>query len=131
MDLSAFIQSPPIIQIHAVSATAALIGGISLFVLPKGRKWHRWIGIFTAVCLVETTFTALFITHPSRGHWSALHWTIPFTTFWIVLVLFALNQKRWPLHRWAGRITVVGTLIIPFLAAVLIPDRMMYDLVFG
>ena len=48
MNLQAFLDASPVIQLHALAALAALLlGAVQLFG-PKGSLPHRWLGLVWA-----------------------------------------------------------------------------------
>jgi len=129
--LALFAAASPIIQVHAVMATAAiLIGGVQ-FAMPKGTATHRlmgraWITIMGLVALSS------FAIHELRifGDFSPIH-------LLSVLVLVALWQgirliRRGDIarHKRAMARLYILALVITGLFTFL-PGRLMYRIFFG
>ncbi len=130
MNLHAFAEAPLVIQIHAISAGCALITGLSLLPLPRGRKAHRTLGIITAAFLTIATISAAFIFRLSNGEPSLFHALIPVAALGLFGVSMGVAQKNWKRHKNAGRGLIYGALLIPGILA-FAPDRLLHIVAFG
>ncbi|MEL6475042.1 MAG: hypothetical protein AAFQ21_13250 [Pseudomonadota bacterium] len=131
MNLSAFFDAPILIQVHASAAMAALLFGLSIFVLPKGRLPHRTLGVACAVLLLITAGTAAFIINPALGTYSWIHGFIPLTLLGLFGLAMGLSRKNFKRHRDSGRALIFGALLTPFIFAVVIDGRLMNTVFFG
>lgn len=128
MSMETFFEAPLIIQVHATSATGALVAGLLLLTVKRGRLLHRTFGITCAALVSITAVTAAFIM--GAGHWSWIHAFIPLTVMGIIGVTRGVLNRNWISHRNAGRGLIFGALLIPGLFT-LMPGRLMHAVVFG
>lgn len=131
MNLYAFTDVSPVIQIHAVAAIGALCIGATLYALPKGRKAHQRLGIACAILLAITAFTAAFIMQLNNGMWSFIHVFVPLTAMGLFGIVSAIRKRDWKKHREAGRGLIIGALFIPGMIAIFMPGRLMNVVLFG
>lgn len=82
MTLTPFLDAPLIIQLHALSAIAALlIGPVALFRRRRDR-WHRLAGRMWVIAMALTALSAAFIFEIRLiGPFSPIHLLIPLTLF--------------------------------------------------
>lgn len=130
MNLVAFSEVPPAVQIHAIAAGCALITGLSLLVLPRGRKAHRTLGITTAVLLFITALSAAFIFQLNHGWPSFIHILVPVTFIGLFGLSMSVAKKNWKQHKAAARRLIFGALVIPA-AIAFFPGRLLNIVAFG
>lgn len=126
----AFFRADPVIQIHIMAATGALLTGISIFFLPRGRRLHQSLGITTAALLAVTAISAIFITGLNGNHWSLIHAFVPLTLMGLFATGMAVSRRNFKAHRRHARGLILGALLIPA-ALTLLPGRLMHQIVFG
>ena len=61
MNIEAFLQAPWHIQLHALSAIAAVALGAVQLVAPKGTIPHRQLGYVWVALMLTVAVTAIFI----------------------------------------------------------------------
>lgn len=118
------------IQIHLVTALAALVLGAILMAVRKGRAFHRMAG-WAWVCLVSTTAgVTLFIKSLNHGTWSLLHLFTAWTLFALPLAVLAARRHAVSRHRQAMTGLFYGGFAINLLIA-FIPGRALWVMFFG
>lgn len=58
--------------VHLVSALAAVMLGLAVILLPKGRAPHRLLGLAYAFAMLVTCISALLLYHMA-GHFGLFH----------------------------------------------------------
>jgi uncharacterized membrane protein len=71
--LAPLLASPAHIVIHAAFATAALIIGAAVLLLPKGTPLHKALGRIWAALMMAVAALSFWITGLNPGHFSAIH----------------------------------------------------------
>ena len=130
MNINAFTEAPPVIQLHVIAAVSALAIGLGLLVMPKGRILHRPMGSLCAVLLLITAVSAAFIMQINNGSWSFIHAFVPLTLFGLFGLIMGIVRRRRVDHRKAAHGLIFGALLIPGLFAFL-PSRLMNVVLFG
>ena len=128
MNIAAFFNASPVIQIHALAALLALGCGLAIYTVARGRLAHRTLGVSMAGLVIVVLVSAFFIR--TSGGFSLIHGLIPFTLLGVFGVAMGLARGNWKRHRDAGRGLVFGALLIPGLLT-LVPGRLMHLVVFG
>ena len=129
-DMALFTALSPVIQVHLLTALAALLLGGVLMVVRKGRTFHRIAGWVWVSLVMVTAGATLFITELNHGGWSWLH----LFTGWVLLItpLAVLWAKRHDVRR--HRSTMMGLFYGGFainLAFAFIPGRTLWMMFFG
>ncbi len=129
-DLEVWTRLSVPIQIHLVTALAALVLGGVLMVVRKGRTFHR-LGGWAWVALVAVTAGAtLFIKVLNPGSWSLLHLLTAWTLFILPLGVLAAKRHTIVQHRARMMGLFYGGFAINVLIAFL-PGRALWVMVFG
>ncbi|MEL6661735.1 MAG: hypothetical protein AAFR33_01935 [Pseudomonadota bacterium] len=129
MRFDAFLAAPLHVQAHALAAIGALVLGLSLYTVARGRLAHRTLGLSMAALLVITLLTAFFI-RTDGGAMSWIHGFIPLTLLGLFGIAMGVAGKDWQRHKNAGRGLIFGTLLIPALFT-LMPGRLLHQVFFG
>lgn len=130
LNLSHFVDLPPAVQIHIVTAVSALVLGILMFVRRKGTRSHKIIGkLFLALMLVTAT-SAIFIRYINNGSFSWIHIFVPVTFFAAWETVHYIRKGNIKGHKRAVKGLFFGALLIPGFLSFL-PGRTMWVLVFG
>jgi uncharacterized membrane protein len=131
MNLQAFLDASPVIQVHALAAIAALLlGAVQLFG-PKGTLPHRWLGLVWAGLMALAAITAIFIREVNAGGFSFIHLFIPLTLFGLVGLARSVRPgARKGSHRRLVLTLYLAALVLPGLFT-LVPGRLMHSVLFG
>jgi uncharacterized membrane protein len=129
-DMALFTALSPVIQVHLLTALAALLLGGVLMVVRKGRTFHRVAGWVWVSLVMVTAGATVFITELNHGGWSWLH----LFTGWVLLItpLAVFWAKRHDVRR--HRRTMMGLFYGGFainLAFAFIPGRTLWMMFFG
>jgi len=126
MNLDAFLAAPAVIQVHTLSATAALVLGGVQWLGPKGTLPHRVLGTVWAGLMALTAVTAIFIREINDGGLSPIHLFIPLTLFGLVGLARSVQLRAPGRHRRTVLALYFGALVVPGLFTFL-PGRLMHD----
>ena len=131
MTLAPLLNAPPIIQIHAACAFAAIGLGVTQFLAPKGTLPHRAIGWAWAMLMIAVAGTSLFI-HTIRnwGPWSPIHLLSLFTLAIVPVAVASARRHDIPAHRQA-MIWIFSLALVVTGLFTLAPGRIMNKVVFG
>lgn len=127
MTLAPLLNASPAVQIHTLAATAALVIGAAVLVLPKGTARHRMTGRIGAIALLITALTSFAIMR--QGSLSIIHLLSVVTLVSLAVGYRAIRARRiashagWMRGAWFG---LVGAAVFT-----LLPGRIMYQVVFG
>lgn len=130
MNIQAFFEAPMIIQIHALSAFAALGVGAVQFLAPKGTLPHRTMGMVFVLLMSLTASTAIFIRQINDGNFSPIHVFVPLTFFGLIGLTYHAMKGQFRSHRRSVMGLYFGALIIPGVFTFL-PGRLMWEVVAG
>jgi uncharacterized membrane protein len=132
MTLVPLLASSPVIQVHAFAAMGAFALGAIQLTAPKGTLPHRTIGWIWVALMLAIAGSSLFI-HGLRmwGPFSPIHLLSIFTL--VVLPIAVLNARGHKViaHRNAMLGLFVGALVVAGSLAILVPGRVMHEVVFG
>lgn len=129
-NLPLFFDLPLAVQIHIVTAIAALVFGIAMFVRTKGTRSHKMIGkLFLALMLVTAT-SALFIRYLNDGSFSWIHIFVPVTFIAAFETVFYIRKGNLKGHKRAVKGLFFGALLIPG-ALSFLPGRTMWMMFFA
>ncbi|MEZ5870706.1 MAG: DUF2306 domain-containing protein [Nitratireductor sp.] len=127
MNLQPLFNASPAIQIHAISAIAALIlGGLILF-RRKGGPAHRLLGRVWVFVMFIVCATAFFI-HEIRfwGDWSPIHLLAVSTPLMLARAIWLARNHRISAHRKTMQSIYLGALVLAGLFTFL-PGRIMHS----
>ena len=132
MSLDPLLTADPAIQLHAATATAALVLGALILFRRKGTALHRLLGrVWVALMLVVAT-SALFINEIRLiGPFSPIHIFSVMTYVGIGQGLWAIRvQRNLAVHRAQMQSVYLGALILAG-AFTFLPGRRMHAVLFG
>lgn len=131
MTLAPLLQAGPAIQIHAVSAVAALLLGAVQLVAPKGTPMHRFRGAVWVVLMLAVSISSFFV-HALRvwGGWSPIHLLSLFTLAVLPLAVWRAHRHAVVEHQRAMLGLYFGGLIVAGLFTFW-PGRAMHAVLFA
>lgn len=130
MNIEVFLAAPWHIQLHALSAFAALGLGIVQFTAPKGTIPHRTLGYVWVALMATTAITAIFIRQVNDGGFSFIHIFVPITLYAIVELSIRARRGLTDKHRGTAIGAFLGALLIPG-ALSFLPGRLMWQVLFA
>lgn len=123
-------QAKPLIQVHVVAASTALLIGTVLLVGVKGTGRHRVLGWVWVAAMAAVALSSIFIRETNHGGWSFLH----LFTGWVLLALpvavAAVRRRKLALHRRMMTGLFTGGLALNSLIA-LLPGRLLWRVIAG
>lgn len=128
MNIDAFFNAPWHIQLHALSAIAAVVLGAVQLIAPKGTLPHRQLGYVWVTLMLIVAITAIFIR--TSGSFSWIHIFVPLTIFGVAGLIIQARKGLVARHRGTVLGLYLGALMIPG-AFSFIPGRLMHTVVFG
>lgn len=126
-DMSAYAKLPVMIHVAAVLPTIPLGGWLLL--ARKGTPLHRQLGKVWMVLMLITATSAIFI--QSNGSFSWIHLFVPLTFHAAWKVVATARKGDLKAHKNHLVRTYLTALMLPGLAAFLLPGRLMNVLLFG
>lgn len=111
------------VAFHVATVLPAIPLGGYLLLAPKGTKWHKILGKVWVALMLITATSAIFI--KSSGGYSFIHLFIPMT-FWASYKLVAAARRGdMKGHKKEILSLYLGALMIPGIASMAIPGRLM------
>jgi uncharacterized membrane protein len=131
MQPALFLAAPPLVQLHATTALAALGLGAWQLAAPKGTLPHRrlgwiWIGLMLAVVLSSFGITGI----RAPGAFSWIHGLSLLTLAMLPVAVLHARRGRIAAHRWAMLGLFLGALVVTG-AFTLRPGRLLGRIVFS
>lgn len=126
-DVSAYAKLPIIIHVAAVLPTIPLGGWLLL--AKKGTALHKQLGKLWLVLMLVTASSAIFI--KTSGSFSWIHLFVPLTFHAAWKVMATARAGNIAAHKAHLVRTYLTALMIPGIAAFLIPGRLMQVLLLG
>ena len=126
-DLHLYARLPVIIHVASVLPTIPL-GGY-LLLAPKGTPRHRLLGKVWLVLMLVTATSAIFI--QTTGSFSWIHLFVPLTFHAAWKVMDTARKGQIAAHKRHLVTTYLTALMLPGVAAFLIPGRLMNVMLFG
>lgn len=130
MNWDAVTEASTVIQIHLVTALAALVFGIVMWLRPKGTPSHKFIGRLFVGMMVITAISAYFIRSLGNGGFSPIHIFVPITLIGSFLIVKSIRKGDVIAHKKHVRNMFFAALLIPG-AFSFLPGRTMWMLFFG
>ncbi|WP_371396868.1 DUF2306 domain-containing protein [Fretibacter rubidus] len=130
MNFEYITQASPAIQIHLVTALAALVFGTIMWLRPKGTKSHKFMGRAFIMMMVVTAISAYFIRTLANGSFSWIHIFVPITLIGSWQVVSSIRKGHIKKHKAHVRNMFFAALMIPG-AFSFMPGRTMWMLFFG
>ncbi len=125
--LSAYNKLPVLIHVASVVPTIPL--GAYLLLAPKGTPRHRSLGKLWLVLMLVTATSAIFI--KSGGDFSLIHLFVPMTFHAAWKVMDTARKGQIAAHKKHLVFTYLAALMLPGVAAFLIPGRLMNVMLLG
>lgn len=129
-DLALWTAQSTVLKVHVLAAVSALVIGLVLFSLRKGRAVHKVLGWSWVILMGVTAGASLFITGLNGKFYSPIHALTAFTLVMLPLGIAAIKRKDVVQHRRRMTGIFIGGLIIAG-AFTFIPGRLMWNLFFG
>ncbi len=131
MSLSPLLAAPPLVQLHAFAALAALLLGAVQLSGVKGSAMHRRMGWAWVLLMAAVALTALGITgHAGPGRYSWIHGLVALVAVLLPLAVWLARRGRIRGHGRTMLGLYLGALVITG-ALTLLPGRIMHRVVFG
>jgi uncharacterized membrane protein len=113
MTLAPLFAASPVIQIHAVAASAAFVLGLIQFLAPKGTLPHRTLGWIWVGLMLIVSGTAFFI-HSIRlwGPFSPIHLLAIFTPVMLFVAVVRARRHQANAHKWSMVGIFIGALVV-------------------
>ncbi|MEP9370554.1 DUF6622 family protein [Mesorhizobium sp. KR1-2] len=131
MTLQPLLEASPVIQIHAVSAIAALLLGAVVLFRRKGDRLHKLGGRIWVVLMATVAISSFFI-HIIRmwGPWSPVHLLAIVTLFGLVKAIMMIRSRKVVQHARIMKMVYSGGLVIAGFFTFM-PGRVMHAVLFG
>lgn len=130
MNLDAFTQASLVIQIHLLTAVAALVFGAIMWVRPKGTRSHKFMGRLFVGMMVLTAISAYFIRSLGNGSFSWIHIFVPITLIGSFFIVDSIRRGNVKAHKRHVRTMFFAALLIPG-AFSFMPGRTMWMIFFA
>jgi uncharacterized membrane protein len=121
---------PLVVQLHVLTATAALVIGTVILLRPKGRDLHKLLGWAWVIAMGITAGSSLFITGLNGDFYSLVHLLSGWTIVALPMAIYAIRNRKVESHRRAMTGMFVGGLLVAG-ALTFIPGRLMFETFFG
>ena len=128
MNIQAFLDTNPVIQIHMLSAMAALFIGLFIFLRRKGTPLHVRLGKAWVMLMFIVSFTGMFI-HEIRtwGLFSPIHLFSLIVPISLSLAIYYARKGRIADHKRSMIATFIGGNIIAG-GFTFLPGRLNHDI---
>lgn len=131
MSLDPFLAAPFAIQIHAGTATLALLLGALVLFRRKGTKLHKALGRTWVLLMLVTATSSLFINEVRLlGPFSPTHLFVPMVYGGLFIALREIRRGNVAGHQAAMKGVYMGALLLAG-AFTLLPGRRLHDMLFG
>ena len=131
MTLEPFFNAPGIVQLHALSALAALVIGSVQLVGPKGTAIHRATGYAWVILMIVIAVSSFWIKALDQWNgFSFIHLLSAITLITVPLAVLAARRGAIARHRAAMMILFWSALVLAGLFT-LAPGRVMHRVLFG
>lgn len=128
-DWALFAALPLQVKLHIASAITALLVGTVIWLLPKGRGFHKPLGWTWVIAMATTAISSLFITGLNGNSYSFIHLLSGWTIIALPMAIFAIRNRNVAMHRRNMTGIFVGGLLIAG-AFTFIPGRFMFEFFF-
>ena len=131
MTLEPMLSASFAVQLHAATATAAMLLGAFVLLRRKGTKLHKFCGRLWAVLMVVVALSALFISELRMiGPFSPIHLFVPVVFYGLFVAIRRIRAGDVAGHR-AAMVTLYFQALLLTGAFTLLPGRRMHDVLFG
>jgi len=135
MSLAPLLEAPLAIRLHVAAVCIAVVLAPVQLTAPKGTPRHRAMGWIWIAALIVACVSALFILDrpipPHLGPFSWLHLLALLTLASLWRAVAAARRHDVARHRRIMRGIAWFALGIPFVAAVAVPGRILFRVLFG
>ncbi|HEY5364474.1 MAG TPA: DUF2306 domain-containing protein [Aestuariivirga sp.] len=132
MTLNPILEATPAIQIHVVAVTAAIVLTLAQLIGKKGVTTHRVLGYSWAVSMLTAAGSSFFIhTIKLIGPFSPLHLLAILTLVTVPIGIYAARRHDVKRHKKIMLNLVVFALCGAGLFALILPGRIMFQVLFG
>lgn len=140
MSLQPLLNAPFIVQLHAISAIIAFFLGTIQLLAPKGTLPHKSLGMVFLVLMAVVAVSSIFIRPAYYGYdlpvikwFSWIHLFTVLTLWGLIEGIYFLTRsgERLKRHKWSFIGMYVGGLVIAGSFAILLPGRVMNQVIFG
>ncbi len=128
-DWALYAALPLQVKLHIASAITALLVGTVIWLLPKGRGFHKPLGWTWVIAMATTAISSLFITGLNGNSYSFIHLLSGWTIIALPMAIFAIRNRNVAMHRRNMTGIFVGGLLIAG-AFTFIPGRFMFEFFF-
>ncbi|MCB1517279.1 MAG: DUF2306 domain-containing protein [Hyphomicrobiaceae bacterium] len=95
MQLQPFLDAPLVIQLHAISATEALLLGAYVLWAKKGGRWHKILGYIWVTNMAIAITTSWFINELRMfGPFSVIHILSAWSTYVLIRSIIHARQRN-------------------------------------
>ena len=131
MSLTPLLAAPLAVQIHAITAVAAVLLGAAILFRRKGTPVHMLLGRIWALLMFTTATAAIFINEIRLvGPFSPIHLFVLMTYYGLWEGIREIRRGNVEAHQAAMKSLYLGALLLAG-AFTLLPDRRMYQVLFG
>lgn len=128
-DWALWLELSPQTQIHIAAALTALLTGLVILSLPKGRGLHKPLGWAWVIAMGVTAISSLFMTGLNGNSYSLIHLLTGWTLIALPMGIFAVRNRNVLAHRRAMTGMFLGGLVVAG-ALTFLPGRFMFELFF-
>lgn len=113
LDIICIMTKYSVILIHSVGALVAMVLAIAIYRLPKGTRWHRWLGRSFVIFMGASVLSSFAIL--GSGGLSVLHLLSLLSVVWIARGVYMVKVKprNWLFHH----VNAMGSAFIALLIA--------------
>lgn len=117
------------ILFHVATVIPCVPLGLYLLIAPKGTSMHKALGKFWIALMVVTATSTLFIHDGMALSWIHIFVPITYRASWIIVS----SARKGDIKRHKAEIVslFLGALMLPGIAAILLPGRLMNVMLFG
>lgn len=121
------------IVLHISTVLPAIPLGGYLLLAPKGTKWHKYLGKAWVALMVTTALSAVFIRWDGGLNFgfSVIHIFVPMTLWASFKLIRAARRGDMKTHKKEILGLYLGALMIPGMASMALPGRLMHVWLFG
>lgn len=122
--------APLVLQVHIFAAVSALVIGLTIMALPKGRGPHKALGWTWVVAMATTAVSSVLLLTISGYGLSIIHGLSAFVMVMLPLGVLAIRRGDVQAHRRTMTGLFMGGLVIAGVLT-LLPGRLMWRVFFG
>lgn len=127
--LEPLLTAKPVVQLHFSTAILAVIIGLVIFSLPKGRGWHTVAGWSWVIAMGTTAISSFWLHGLNGGGFSWIHGLSAWTMVGLPMGIYFARRKKIKQHASNMKGMFFGGMVIAGLFAFL-PGRLSWTLLF-